>query len=94
MVTPTPKRMLWRVTRLMPCLKDGAKASFVMFLRGAQLVPWSSFFLVFCLDEVDVTLENAEIFGFGAVWRRWICWWWLAVLLKYSWCPSVDPCHS
>jgi len=41
-------------------LKDGAEA-FVLFLRSAQMA--SSVFTVLDLGEVDVTLENAEIFG-------------------------------
>ena len=41
-------------------MKDGADV-FVLFLHGAQLVLRSSVFTV--LDEVNVTLENAEIFG-------------------------------
>jgi hypothetical protein len=36
---------------------------FVLFLRGAQLVLKSSVLTVLDLGEVDVTLENAEIFG-------------------------------
>jgi hypothetical protein len=43
-------------------LKDGAEA-FMLFLRGAQLVMWSSVLTVLDLDEMNVTLENAEIFG-------------------------------
>ena len=43
-------------------LKDGAEA-FVLFLRGAQLVLRSSALTVLDHDEVNVTLENAEIFG-------------------------------
>ena len=35
----------------------------LLFLRGAQLVLWSSVLTVLDLDEVDVTLENAAIFG-------------------------------
>jgi hypothetical protein len=42
--------------------KAGAKA-FVLFLHGAQLVLWSSVLTVLDLDEVNVTLENTEIFG-------------------------------
>ena len=34
-----------------------------MFLRGAQLVLQSSVLTVLDLDELNVTLENAEIFG-------------------------------
>jgi hypothetical protein len=41
-------------------LEDGAEA-FVLFLRSAQLA--SSVLTVLDLDEVDVTLENAAIFG-------------------------------
>ena len=33
----------------------------MLFLHGAQLVLWSQ--AVLDLDEVNVTLENAEIFG-------------------------------
>ena len=36
---------------------------FVLFLRGAQLLLRSSVLSVLGLDEVDVTLENAEIMG-------------------------------
>ena len=43
-------------------MKDGAEA-FVLFLRGAQLVLRSSVFTVLNLDEVNVSLDNAEIFG-------------------------------
>ena len=43
-------------------LKDGAGA-FVLFLRGAQLVLRSSVLTVLDLDELSVTLDNAEIFG-------------------------------
>ena len=43
-------------------LKDGADA-FVLFLRGAQLALRSSVLTVLDFDEVDVTLESAEIFG-------------------------------
>ena len=42
--------------------KDGAEA-FMPFLHGAQLVLLSSVLTVLDLDEVNVTLENAEIFG-------------------------------
>ena len=68
-------------------LKDGAEA-FALFLRGAQLVLKSSVLTVLDLNEVNVTLKFAEIFGlllFGE---------WLAVLLRCSRCPSVAPCHS
>ena len=43
-------------------LEDGAEA-FVLFLRVAQLVLRSSVFTVLDIDEVNFTLENAEIFG-------------------------------
>ena len=43
-------------------LKNGAEV-FVLFLRSAQLVLRSSVLTVLELDEVDVMLENAEIFG-------------------------------
>jgi len=43
-------------------LKNGAEA-FALFLCGAQLVLRSSVLTVLDLGEVDVTLENAEIFG-------------------------------
>ena len=35
----------------------------MFFLRGAQLVLRSSVLTVLDLDEVNVTLENTEIFG-------------------------------
>ena len=37
--------------------------SFVLFLCGVQLVLRSGALTVLDLDEVDVTLKNAEIFG-------------------------------
>ena len=43
-------------------LKDGAEA-FVLFLRGTRLVLRSNVLTVLNLDEVNVTLKNAEIFG-------------------------------
>ena len=43
-------------------LKDGAEA-FMLFLLGAQLVLRSSVLTVLDLDEVNVTLDDAEIFG-------------------------------
>ena len=43
-------------------LKYGAKAC-TLFLHGAQLVLRSSVLLGFYLDEVNVTLENADTFG-------------------------------
>ena len=43
-------------------LKDGTEA-FVLFLHSAQLVLRSSVLTVLDLDEVNVTMENAEIFG-------------------------------
>ena len=54
------KRMVWRGNG--GSLKDGAEA-FKLFLHGAQLVLRSSVLTVFDLDEVNVTLENVEIFG-------------------------------
>jgi hypothetical protein len=45
-------------------LKVGGAEPFVLFLRGAQLVLRSSVFTVLLdLDEVNVTLKNAETFG-------------------------------
>jgi len=35
----------------------------VLFLRGAQLVLRSSVLTVLDLDEVNITLKNAEIYG-------------------------------
>jgi len=64
-VPPTSKRMVWRVTEA-ASLKDGADA-FVLFLRGAQLALRSSVLTVLDFDEVDVTSENAEIFGSAPV---------------------------
>ena len=43
-------------------LKNGAEA-FVLFLRDAQLVLRYSVLTVFDLDELNVTLEIAEIVG-------------------------------
>ena len=43
-------------------LEDGIEA-IVLFLRGAQLVLRSSVLTVLDLDEVNVTLDDAEIFG-------------------------------
>ena len=43
-------------------LKNGAK-TFMLFLRGAQLVLQSSVLTVLDLNEVNVTLVNAEILG-------------------------------
>jgi hypothetical protein len=50
----------------------------MLFLRGAQLVLRSSVLTVLNLDEVDVTLKNAELFGLVLSWERgvwgtWIC---------------------
>jgi hypothetical protein len=42
-------------------LKGGAE-DLLLFLRGAQLVLWSSVLTVIDLDKVNVTLKNAEIF--------------------------------
>jgi hypothetical protein len=59
-------------------LKDGAEAFMLVFLRSAQLVMRSSLLTVLDLDEVNVTLENAEIFGLvlsggGSVGGSWRC---------------------
>jgi len=49
----------------------------VLFLCGAQLILWSSVLTV--LDEVNVTLENAETFGSvlsgegGSIGGGWRC---------------------
>ena len=43
-------------------LENGTKV-FVLFLHGAQLVLQFIVLTVLYLDEVNVTLENAEIFG-------------------------------
>ena len=43
-------------------LKGGAEA-FMLFLRGAELVLRPSVITIFDLDEVNVTLKNADIFG-------------------------------
>ena len=72
-------------------LKDGAEA-LVLFLRDTQLFLRSSVLTELDFDEVNVTLENAEIFGSvlsgeGGSAR-------LAVLLRCSQSPSVAPCHS
>jgi len=54
----------------------GAEA-LVLFLCGAQLILWSSVLTV--LDEVNVTLENAETFGSvlsgegGSIGGGWRC---------------------
>ena len=59
-------------------LEDGAEA-FVLFLRSAQLVLQSSVLAVLDPDEVNVTLEDAEIFGSvlsgegGSVGGGWRC---------------------
>ena len=51
----------------------------MLFLRGVQLVMRSSVLTVFDLDEVNVTLENADIFGSvlsgegGSVGGGWRC---------------------
>jgi hypothetical protein len=72
-------------------LKGGAEA--VLFLRGAQLFLRSSVLTVLDLDEVNVTLYNAETFG-SVLSGGWNCWWQLAVLLRCSWSTSIAPCHS
>ena len=59
-------------------LKDGAEA-FVLFLRGAQLVLRSSVLTVLYLNVVNVTLEDAGIFGLvlsgegGSAKSGWRC---------------------
>ena len=58
-------------------LKDGAEA-FVLFLRGAQLVPRPSVLIILDLDEVEFTLKYAEIFrsvlsGEGRSADGWRC---------------------
>ena len=60
-------------------LKGGAEA-FMLFLRGAQLVLWSSVLTV--LDDANVTLENAQTLGRCCLEKvdHWICWWRLAEL--------------
>jgi len=86
------QRMVWRVTEA-PWRIYRAE-DFVLFLHGTQLVLRSSVLTVLDRDEVYVTLKNAEIFV-SAVWRRWICWWRLAVLFDCSRSPSVlPPCNS
>ena len=70
-------------------LKNGAK-TFMLFLRGAQLVLQSSVLTVLDLNEVDFTLGNVEIFGpvlsgeGGPLGGGWRC----------SRSPSVAPYHS
>jgi hypothetical protein len=59
-------------------LKGGAEA-FMLFLCGAQLVLRSSFLTVLDLEEVNVTLKNAEILGSmlsgeGGSANGWRCW--------------------
>ena len=54
--------MVWRVANNGGSLRDGAEA-FVLFLCGAQLVLQSSVLTVHDLDDVNATLENAEILG-------------------------------
>jgi hypothetical protein len=59
-------------------LKNGAEA-FMLFLRGAQPFLQSSVITVLDLNEFNVTLENAEIFGLmlseesGSVDGGWRC---------------------
>ena len=70
-------------------MKYGAEA-FVLFLRGAWLVLRSSVLTVLDLNKVDVTLENAEIFGLvlsgegGSAGGSWC-----VVQLKCSWSPQL-----
>jgi hypothetical protein len=63
-------------------LKGGAEA-FTLFLRGAQLVLQSSVLIVLDLDEVNVSLKNAEILGRCCLGK--------VDLLVAG--PSVSPCH-
>ena len=58
-------------------MENGAEV-FVLFLRGAQLVLLSSVLTVLDFEEMDVTLENAEIFvsvlfGEGGSASGWRC---------------------
>jgi hypothetical protein len=56
---PTPQKDGVEINR--GSLHGGAEA-FVLFLRGAQPVLRSSVLIVLDLDEVNVTLKNAETF--------------------------------
>ena len=59
-------------------MKGGAEA-FLLFLWGAQLVLRSSVLTVLDINEVNVTLENAEIIGLvlsgedGSAGGDWRC---------------------
>ena len=55
----------------------------MLFLRGAQLVLQSSVLIVLDLDEVNVSLKNAEILGRCCLGK--------VDLLVAG--PSVSPCH-
>ena len=59
MVPPTPKRMMWRVTEA----PWNVAEVFVLFLCGVQLVLRSGVLTILDLDEVDVKLRFAEVFG-------------------------------
>jgi hypothetical protein len=58
MVPPTPKKMMWRVTKAPWKIVK----VFVLFLCGVQLVLRSGVFTILDLDEVDVTPMFAEVF--------------------------------
>ena len=60
MVPPTPKRMVRRVTEAPERVEH---RHLLLFLHGAQLVLRPIVLTLLDLDEVNVTLENAEIFG-------------------------------
>jgi hypothetical protein len=60
MVPPTPKRMVRRVTEAPERVEH---RHLLLFLHGAQLVLRPIVLTLLDLDEVNVTLKNAEIFG-------------------------------
>ena len=60
MVPPTPKRMMWRVTKA-PWRENVAEV-IVLFFCGVQLVLRSGVFTVLDLDKVDVMPRFAEVF--------------------------------
>jgi hypothetical protein len=55
-----------------------------MFLSGVQLVLRSSILAVFLSQSDGCHIEACQELKAGALWGRWICWWWLAVLLRCS----------
>ena len=67
------KRLLWGVYGATHYYRDGVEGNrgslkvgaeaFMLFLCGAQLILQLSVLTVLDFDEVDVTLESAEIFG-------------------------------